>query len=234
MKTERISTEPMLALLELMNKALVAQPRQEKIASLLLYNEEKIYYFIDSLFNKIVPFNYFDQRIFSAKRTYGDITFSEIPLDAKLTPKTALNISYVFLMALSQKMCCPGNTEKLLSDEKNIYKMIDQLFEIRPAFNIYEYRQFINHAPLDNFREVQDFNGNDFIVCTADEVCEPWGHKSGDRVRNPNCVGDEMTIIGVAPFLEKGDLALWTADDSLRYKNPDKCIVGAWRTPEKF
>lgn len=231
MKNEKLSTDLLLELSGLLNKALLVRPRQEKSALLLAYGQQKIFQMIHGLFNKRTSYNYFDQRLFSAQYTEGNLSFSEIAENTLLTAESALKISNLFLEALNNELCDKSAIDKLMADKQLIQTQVNDLFEMSPAFNLFEYRQFVNRASLENFREVQTFDGATFIVCVSDEVCVPWGHKSGEHINSLSATRGDETIIGVAPFLGETRLALWVANDSIQYRSPGNCVVGAYTTP---
>lgn len=232
MKTKKISTAQTVELINMFNLALFAQPRLERIAKLLINKKEKIYAMLMEIFNLSNDYNFFGTKILSCRWDASDNSVKNCPADDPMTTEQALYISKIF----SQALCFPyySKTEaaKIIGNPNKFKALVNDLFEMSPAFNLFEYRLFIRAAPLTSFKEVCTWNGDILIVCTADEVCEPFGFKSGDRVYSPKAIAQSyQTVIGVAPFKYDNNetpLALWTAGEAEKFKYPNKCVVGGY------
>jgi hypothetical protein len=193
-----------------------------------MINERKIYNLVENIFNLIPNYNFFESKMSSSFGADYRVSLSEISETEPMKMSTAIGISEIFNRAIQQFFYSNFWTSEFVLDEERLQTLIDDVFEMSPAFNLFEYKSYVRNASLADFKEVQGWNGSKFIVCTSDIVCKPWGFKSDDRVHTPNNTQD--TIIGVAPFDcgKDAPLVMWTASDSNAFRNPDACVVGAW------
>lgn len=225
-ENEPMSALQVLALVKNFIHALLSKTRSGNSAEKLIMQEKKIESLVRGFLGTPLGYNFFENKMFLSGWFADD---NEEDEDPNMTREQALEISEIFGKALCSNFCSETEAEKLIKDKEKLASLVDDLFEMSPAFNLFEYNRYVKQAPLSAFKEVCTWDGEIFIVCTADEVCEPYGFKSGERVYSPN--RDYDTIIGVAPFwFDKGTpLAIWTACDSDQFRDPTRPVVGAWK-----
>lgn len=232
METEKMAMTQAIELINMFNKALFSKTRLMRVAKLLIRKEEKIYALIMDIFNFSTAYNFFGNKMFSSRWVAEDNSVKDTSGDLPMTIGQAFDISKVFSEALYFPAYSKIDAEKIISNPKRLQTLVDDLFEMSPAFNLFEYRNFVKCAPLASFKEVALWNGDALIVCTADEVCEPFGFKSGDVViAKTSILSRRETVIGVAPLDKNSDkqvLALCVASENEQFRFPGKIVVGAY------
>lgn len=233
-ENEPMSTLQVLTLVENFMLALLTKTRSGNSAKKLISQEKKIESLVRGFLGTPLRYNFFENKMFLSGWFADDNSCPE-DKETEMTVKQALKISKIFGKALGSNSCSETEAEKLIKDKEKLASLADDLFEMSPAFNLFEYNRYVRRAPLSAFKEVCAWNGGTVIVCTADEVCEPYGFKSGERVYSPHGIcGIYGTILGVAPYPsplhpdEDPLLAIWVADDGLQFKNPSKTTADAW------
>jgi hypothetical protein len=229
METKKISLTQITELSSLFNKALLSDKRLKTTANLLIEDKAKINDMVFSLFEMSYGHNFFVSKLFLPSWKDNGVSVRKDFGNDLMTIEQALTISEIFIKALNIVICSPINVDKIISDDLKLEEVVNDLFEMNPSFNLFEYKMFIQRAPLSNFKEVATWDHEVFIVCVADEICEPYGFKAGEKFFSPNGFGQE-TVIGVAPqwFIKGAPLVLWTASDSCQFRDPLRPVVGSW------
>jgi len=229
MKNESIVALQVLNLVEIFVSVLLSKARSSRSAKKLINRRTKIEVLVRNFLDIPLEYNFFDNKMFSSRWTADDNSVPDVLEKKRMTIEQALRISKIFGEVLASNIYLAEDAEKLIKSKKKLSELIDDLFEMSPAFNLFEYKMYVKQAPLSSFKELSTWDHDIFIVCTADEVCEPYGFKSGDRVYSPH--GSYETIIGVAPLWHDSDLplAIWTANDSNQFRDSTRLVVGAWK-----
>jgi hypothetical protein len=195
MKNEPMSVSQVLMLVKNFTIILLSKTRSGKIAKKLISQKKKIESSARDFLSNPLGYNFFENKMFLSGWFADDDSCPEIE-ETNMTVDQALEISEIFGRVMCTNFCSETEAEKLIKDKDKLVSLADDLFEMSPAFNLFEYNRYVKHAPLSAFREVCTWDRSIFIVCTADEVCEPYGFKSGERVVSSNHALE--TIIGVA------------------------------------
>lgn len=218
-----------LNLVEIFTSALFSKVRLEWIADRLLLQNAKIQDLVLNFLNINLEYNFLGNKMTSPRHFSYDNSRTDIDKTKAMTIEQGLAISKIFSDALCFYLHLETEAKELIKNKKELCSMVDDLFEMNQALNLFEYKMYSKQAPLVNFKEVCTWDHDIFVVCISDEICEPWGFKSGERRYISH---NWETIIGVAPFWydKNTPLALWSARDSHQFRDPSMPVVVAYKT----
>ncbi|MEI7452203.1 MAG: hypothetical protein WCK37_03280 [Candidatus Falkowbacteria bacterium] len=220
MERHLINTELVLDLINAFSKALIKNKRSRKNAEILIYyHTEKINYTIANLLNRPgKAYNFYENKLFArrAGSDYFNLEYvNNIPLEEIMTSEQVVEIINLFTNVFKTNFFNKAVAEALLSDLEAINEAVDGLFEMDPAFNLFEYMMFTRNLPLNDFKEYP-LSGGKIIICTNHKLCESYGVKIGSKVQINSMTNTRDVIIGVAPspHSNNNEIVIWLKNDS--------------------
>lgn len=219
---KHMSVSQALALINIFANSLKKNTHSQIVADALVsWRRVKIDYLVKKLFSFNCSNFSYKTALPVVRSDYFNLS-ENIPENAVMTVEQALEIIKVFSVALQSNFCLRTRAEEMLNIDLNVIEEeVDDLFNLSPGLNLFEYQMYIQGLLSSSFKEVQTFDGKILSVCTDDAVCEPYGVKSGDRL------GVQYTVIGVVPK-DKKSLALCLSNDNLQYRSSLRPVVEYW------
>jgi len=226
---ERISIEKTLEILNLFIRVLVSKPRLEKTAELIVYNHKiKFDYFMKNLFLSFnshcgldslegrfaIPRNFLQY----SPEYYNHFDFNDSEEAKDNTPislNMTLEIIKMFSSYFKDCFCSESRAGAILKDENSLIKMVDDLFDLNPATNLFEYLVYTSTLPQSSFKEVEGGYGiladsGTTLVCIDKKICGYYGYKFGDKF-------GRYSFVGIAPSFSTNHeekLSVWLVKES--------------------